>query len=167
MLFDDDYYYSEKIMENTDMKKIFDYNDDSNNNSDRNEDFHCLCLAKDIHPGQSRSFSISNKKRTKIEIAVFNVDEKYYGISNTCQHKGGPLSKGLLEGKIVTCPWHGWKYSVVDGKSSHKGGDSVNSYEIKIVDDKIYANAIPMNVGYRVTERIKPMQNWKNRLKNT
>jgi nitrite reductase/ring-hydroxylating ferredoxin subunit/multimeric flavodoxin WrbA len=134
-------------MGNIDMKKIFDYN--SNGNA---EDFHYLCLAKDIPSGQSRGFSISNEKGTKIEIAVFNVDGRYYGISNTCQHKGGPLSKGLLEGKIVTCPWHGWKYSVVDGKSSHKGGDSVNSYEIKIFDNKIYANAIPTNVGYRVTE---------------
>jgi nitrite reductase/ring-hydroxylating ferredoxin subunit len=94
--------------------------------------------SKGYSPGQSRGFSISNEKGTKIEIAVFIVDEKYYRISNTCQHKGGPLSKGLLEGKIVTCPWHGWKYSVVDGKSSDKGGDSVNSYEINIVGNKIY-----------------------------
>lgn len=127
------------------MKKILD-------NNNPKGDFHYLCLAEDIQSGQSRSFSITDEKGTKkIEIAVFNVDEKYYGISNICQHKGGPLSKGLIEGNIVTCPWHGWKYSVVDGKSSHKDGDSVDSYEIKLVDNKIYANAIPTNVGYRVT----------------
>ena len=130
------------------MKKILDDNNPKG-------DFHYLCLAEDIQSGQSRSFSITDEKGTKkIEIAVFNVDEKYYGISNICQHKGGPLSKGLIEGNIVTCPWHGWKYSVVDGKSSHKGGDSVDSYEIKLVDNKIYANAIPTNVGYRVTSLI-------------
>ncbi|HEY6164995.1 MAG TPA: Rieske 2Fe-2S domain-containing protein, partial [Nitrososphaeraceae archaeon] len=134
-----------QFMGNTNMKKIL----DDNNPKD---DFHYLCLAEDIQSGQSRSFSITDEKGTKkIEIAVFNIDEKYYGISNICQHKGGPLSKGLIEGNIVTCPWHGWKYSVVDGKSSHKGGDSVDSYEIKLVDNKIYANAIPTNVGYRVT----------------
>jgi nitrite reductase/ring-hydroxylating ferredoxin subunit/multimeric flavodoxin WrbA len=132
-------------MGNTNMKKILDDNNPKG-------DFHYLCLAEDIPSGQSRSFSITDEKGTKkIEIAVFNVDEKYYGISNICQHKGGPLSKGLIEGNVVTCPWHGWKYSVVDGKSSHKGGDSVDSYEIKLVDNKIYANAIPTNVGYRVT----------------
>jgi nitrite reductase/ring-hydroxylating ferredoxin subunit/multimeric flavodoxin WrbA len=131
-------------MGNTNMKKILDDNNPKG-------DFHYLCLAEDIQSGQSRSFSITDEKGKKIEIAVFNVDEKYYGISNICQHKGGPLSKGLIEGNVVTCPWHGWKYSVVDGKSSHKGGDSVDSYEIKLVDNKIYANAIPTNVGYRVT----------------
>jgi multimeric flavodoxin WrbA len=47
------------------------------------------------------------------------------------------------------------RYSVVDGKSSHKGGDSVDSFEIKLVDNKLYANAIPTNVGHRVTARHK------------
>ena len=127
------------------MKRIL----DDNNPKD---DFHYLCLAEDIPPGQSRSFSITDSKGTKkIEIAVFNIHEKYYGISNICQHKGGPLSKGLIEENVVTCPWHGWKYSIVDGKSSHKGGDSVDSYEINLVDNKLYANAIPTNVGHRVT----------------
>ncbi len=29
---------------------------------------------------------------------------------------GGPLDEGKLEGKIVTCPWHGSRFSVVEGK---------------------------------------------------
>ena len=28
---------------------------------------------------------------------------------------GGPLCEGELEGKIVTCPWHGWTYDVTTG----------------------------------------------------
>jgi nitrite reductase/ring-hydroxylating ferredoxin subunit len=32
----------------------------------------------------------------------------------------------------VTCPWHEWKYSVIDGKAPHEGGDSVSSYETKV-----------------------------------
>ena len=50
----------------------------------------------------------------------------------------------------MTCPWHGWKCSIVDGKPAHKGGDSVNSYDIKVIDEKLYANAIPTNIGCRV-----------------
>ncbi|MFL6318472.1 MAG: Rieske (2Fe-2S) protein [Nitrososphaeraceae archaeon] len=58
-------------------------------------------------------------------------------------------TKGILdkEKKVVTCPWHGWKYSIVDGKSPHKGGDSVNSYETKVIKDKLYVNSIPANIG--------------------
>jgi nitrite reductase/ring-hydroxylating ferredoxin subunit len=52
-----------------------------------------------------------------------------------------------LKGKIVTCPWHGWKYSIVDGRAPHRGGDSVKSYETKIInDEEIYVNIIPRNL---------------------
>ena len=37
------------------------------------------------------------------------------GIVNTCSHAGGPLNEGTLEGEVVTCPWHGSKFSVRDG----------------------------------------------------
>src|SRR5438552_18775515 len=103
------------------------------NNKEDNSTFRYLCRSKELPPGKSRQFSISNEKGTKIEIALFNIDGIYYAISNTCQHQGGPLSKGILgnRNKIVTCPWHGWKYSVIDGKAPHEGGDRVNSYETK------------------------------------
>lgn len=102
-------------------------------NNKCNDHFHYLCQVTDIALGKSKSFSINNKKGPKIKIAIFNVQGKYYAISNICKHVGGPLSQGLLEGNVVTCPWHGWKYSVVNGRSPHKGGDSVDSYETKII----------------------------------
>ena len=66
--------------------------------------------------------------------------------------KGGPLSQGRLKGKIVTCPWHGWKYSVIDGKAPHKGGDSVDSYETKVINEGRYVNSIPNCLAKRVIE---------------
>jgi hypothetical protein len=70
-----------------------------------------------------------------------------------------------VDERIVMCPWHGWKYSIIDGKSGHKGGDSVNSYEIKVINDKLYANAIPINTGHRVTEAHKAYAELENSVK--
>ena len=101
-----------------------------------------LCRVSDIPQGKSKTFTIAHDNDTKkIEIALFNIEEKYYAISNRCAHEGGPLSEGVLEGPIVTCPWHGWKYSVIDGKAPHEGGDSVISYETKVIGDWIYVNS--------------------------
>jgi multimeric flavodoxin WrbA len=36
------------------------------------------------------------------------------------------------------------------GKSPHKDGDSVNSYKVKIIENKIYVNSIPSTVGKRM-----------------
>jgi multimeric flavodoxin WrbA/nitrite reductase/ring-hydroxylating ferredoxin subunit len=137
------------------VRKIEDSDIDPNTNfSDNKSSFRYLCLSNDLTVGTSRKFSIRDERDKEIEIAVFNINGKYYAISNKCQHQGGPLSEGILdiEKKIVTCPWHGWKYSVIDGRAPHKGGDSVNSYEIKVVEDKLYVDSIPNNIGKRVTQ---------------
>jgi nitrite reductase/ring-hydroxylating ferredoxin subunit/multimeric flavodoxin WrbA len=154
------------------MKRITDYKDDNghdhnnnNNNNNKSSTFHYLCTIKELSPGASRQFSLSNDKGTKkIQIAVFNVNGRFYCISNKCQHQGGPLSEGTLdeEKKVVTCPWHGWKYSIIDGKAPHKGGDSVDSYETKVIEDKIYVNFIPTNIGMRVTQPHKGYSDLQN-----
>jgi 3-phenylpropionate/trans-cinnamate dioxygenase ferredoxin subunit len=52
------------------------------------------------------------------EILIVNVDNKFYAVSNPCPHKGGDLSKGTLEDKIITCPLHGSKFDVTTGKNT-------------------------------------------------
>ncbi len=116
----------------------------------KNDSYRYACLPSEIKRGESRCFSIKNKEDKNLEIAIFNVDGMFYAISNSCIHKGGPLSKGILDKDIVTCPWHGWRYSVKNGKSPHEGGDSVNSYDTKIIDDKIYVNSIPSTLGKKI-----------------
>jgi len=123
-------------------------------------------LSTDIKRGFSKSYLIKNEEEKNIEIAIFNIDGVFYAISNSCIHKGGPLSKGFLDGDIVTCPWHGWKYSVKTGESSHEGGDSVNSYEVKIIEDKIFVNSIPSTVGKRIFQPHKAYLNLKNSVEN-
>jgi nitrite reductase/ring-hydroxylating ferredoxin subunit/multimeric flavodoxin WrbA len=146
------------------MKRIDNYKDDNNNNN-KSSTFRYLCTIEELPAGKSRQFVVSNDKGAKkIQIAVFNVDGKYYCISNKCQHQGGPLSKGILDEKkkVVTCPWHGWKYSITDGKAPHEGGDSVDSYETKIIEDKLYVNSIPTNIGKRVTQPHKEYSDLQN-----
>jgi nitrite reductase/ring-hydroxylating ferredoxin subunit/multimeric flavodoxin WrbA len=110
-----------------------------------------VCSVNEIPRGHSKAFTILAPNGNSIEIAVFNVDGQFYAISNTCQHQGGPLSKGTLDGLTVTCPWHGWKYSVLDGKSPDQGGDSVDAFEAVIQDGSIYVKPTPKFKGERVS----------------
>jgi nitrite reductase/ring-hydroxylating ferredoxin subunit/multimeric flavodoxin WrbA len=113
--------------------------------------FQYVCDTDQIPAGQSKAFSIAGARGSKIEIALFNIDGEFYAISNVCIHKGGPLSKGVLEGDIVTCPWHGWKYSVKNGRSPHEGGDSVTSYPVKVFEGKVYVSPLPASVGKKTS----------------
>ncbi len=50
-------------------------------------------------------------------VALFNVDGTFHALDGVCPHQGGPLGQGVLEGCIVTCPWHGWQFDVRNGQS--------------------------------------------------
>ena len=71
-----------------------------------NSSYRYLGLSTDIKSGASKNFSLRTEGGENIEIAVFNLDGTLHAISNSCMHKGGPLSKGFLDGDVITCPWH-------------------------------------------------------------
>jgi 3-phenylpropionate/trans-cinnamate dioxygenase ferredoxin subunit len=50
------------------------------------------------------------------EILLAMVNNKYYAANNLCPHMGGNLSRGKLEGTVVTCPRHHSKFDLIDGK---------------------------------------------------
>ena len=39
-----------------------------------------------------------------------------HAIGAACSHAGGPLQEGKLDGAVVTCPWHGSRFSCGDGR---------------------------------------------------
>jgi nitrite reductase (NADH) small subunit len=49
--------------------------------------------------------------------ALYNIKGVISAIDGICPHQGGPLADGLLEGTMVTCPWHGWQFDVCTGKT--------------------------------------------------
>lgn len=65
----------------------------------------------EVASGQGKMVEVGGKK-----IALFNVAGTFYAIDDTCTHRGGPLSEGVLDGKQVTCPWHGAIFDVTTGE---------------------------------------------------
>ena len=65
----------------------------------------------EIAPGQSKMLEVNDKK-----IAIFNVAGSFYAIDDTCSHRGGSLSQGMIEGEKVTCPWHGAVFDIRSGE---------------------------------------------------
>lgn len=63
-------------------------------------------------------------------IAVFNVDGVFFALDNAGAHRGGPPGEGGLDGEVVTCPWHSWKYNVRTGISLTTPSASVQTYPL-------------------------------------
>jgi nitrite reductase (NADH) small subunit len=54
----------------------------------------------------------------KGNIALFRSgDGEVFALHDKCPHKGGPLSQGIVSGKKVTCPLHGWNIGLEDGNA--------------------------------------------------
>jgi nitrite reductase/ring-hydroxylating ferredoxin subunit/uncharacterized membrane protein len=51
-----------------------------------------------------------------VPVVLLRQGENYSAISATCPHAGGPLDEGPLDGDIVTCPWHGSRFCMRDGR---------------------------------------------------
>ena len=89
----------------------------------------------DLSPGQSKVLNVN-----ETEIALFNVDGEFFAISNTCMHRGGPLGEGFLEGDVVTCPWHGWRYNVKTGSNLMIPNQKVLSYQVKVEGNDVFVS---------------------------
>ena len=87
----------------------------------------------DVPSGEGRVVIVGEK-----EIALFRVGDAYHAIGNTCLHQGGPLGEGWIDGRIVSCPWHGWTYDVTTGACTLAPGAQVPSYPVKVEGDDIY-----------------------------
>jgi nitrite reductase/ring-hydroxylating ferredoxin subunit len=64
----------------------------------------------EVGDGQAKVVEVDGRS-----VAVFNVAGRFYAIDNLCPHRGGPLGEGDVEGAVVVCPWHGWRWDVTTG----------------------------------------------------
>ena len=76
-----------------------------------------------------------------IEVGLFRVGEAVYAMENRCPHAGDPLSEGLLEGPVVFCRAHGWKFDVRTGfRPDDADGFPIPCFEVRIVGDEIHVD---------------------------
>jgi len=81
----------------------------------------------DLKPGSAMTVSVNG-----LDIALYNVGGKIYATDNTCVHQGGPLGEGILEGEIISCPWHMWEYNVCSGEKVGTSSIKLATYPVEI-----------------------------------
>jgi nitrite reductase/ring-hydroxylating ferredoxin subunit/multimeric flavodoxin WrbA len=77
-------------------------------------------------------------------VAVSFKDGKFGVISNLCNHVGGPLGKGRLDGDYVVCPWHQYKFHRCSGEGEPGyEADKVPGYGVKEENGRLLVTAKP------------------------
>lgn len=66
-------------------------------------------------------------------IAVFRTGEaEVFAASNSCPHKGGPLSEGIVHGQSVTCPLHNWVFDLNTGEAQGADDGRIETYPLRL-----------------------------------
>ncbi|MFG0335152.1 MAG: Rieske (2Fe-2S) protein [Maioricimonas sp. JB049] len=93
---------------------------------------HAVASVSDVPPGSGREVVAGNRV-----LAIFNVSGEFHALDGICPHAGGPLGKGTLIDRIVTCPWHGWQFDVTSGQHCLSPGIRQTRYPVTVEGDQI------------------------------
>lgn len=111
---------------------------------------HRVAAAEDIDENERIILEIDG-----LEIAVFNVAGEFLAVLNYCVHQSGPLCEGSLSGsleaeppdfvwefdddpRVVTCPWHYWKFDIRTGENVRDDSYRVPTFETEVEDGEVF-----------------------------
>jgi multimeric flavodoxin WrbA/nitrite reductase/ring-hydroxylating ferredoxin subunit len=85
------------------------------------------------------------------KVALSCVGGRFGVIHNTCNHAGGPLGEGSLDGDYVVCPWHNYKFhrETGEGEPGYED-DRVPRFACKVEGGRLLVNEVA------ATRRNKP-----------
>ena len=101
----------------------------------------------ELKDGTMKEVSVKGKG-----ILLARISGKYYAAGGHCPHMRGNLSKGKLEGTLVTCPLHGSQFDLTDGHvvrwvrklvemsaegKAPKGTRPLAIYNVKVEGDRV------------------------------
>jgi NAD(P)H-dependent nitrite reductase small subunit len=96
---------------------------------------HKVTALSELRSGVGKAVTVQ-----ELDLALFLVGEHVYAIENLCPHQHIPvLSEGSLDGTVLTCPMHGWRYDLSTGACVHASG-RVRTYPVEIRDGDVYVD---------------------------
>lgn len=81
-------------------------------------------------------------------IAVIRTADGVHALDNACPHQGYGLVTGALDGDVVTCQWHNWKFRVTDGHCL-LGEEDVACHRVDIVDGDVQVTVVEPSAAER------------------
>jgi len=85
------------------------------------------------------------------ELGVFHLSDpdRFVACHNSCPHAGGNLSAGEVDGRIVTCPWHQWRFDLIAGECTESPRVKVRTYECRVEEGYVWVRLERGSMGER------------------
>jgi nitrite reductase (NADH) small subunit len=95
--------------------------------------FYRVASVTDIPPQTGKTVRAGDQ-----EIALFNLDGKFYAVNDLCPHRGASLGDGFLDSGRVLCPWHCFDFNLQTGRCGIVPELKVSTYEVKVENGEIF-----------------------------
>jgi nitrite reductase (NADH) small subunit len=95
-------------------------------------DFVTVARVHELPPG-----AVASVRAGEDEFALVNYDGDFYALQHSCLHLHGPLGQGRLEGPLLACPWHGWRYDVRTGLNDFDHAIQIPTFEVRVEGDEV------------------------------
>ncbi len=91
-------------------------------------------------------------------IALTYQNGSFAAISGVCNHVGGPLGEGTLDGDYIVCPWHYWKFHhrTGHGEPGYEQ-DQVPAYATKVENDRLYVDLSSATTRKKQAQKPHPL----------
>lgn len=73
-----------------------------------------------------------------LPVLLIRLGGEVFALENRCAHLGCPLTAGKLDGHILECPCHDWRFDVRDGKFLDAPELGVKIYAAGIKEGKVF-----------------------------
>jgi 3-phenylpropionate/trans-cinnamate dioxygenase ferredoxin component len=96
-------------------------------------DFVKVAELNDLDDGELMAVEVADEP-----VCLAKVDGSVYAFIDNCTHIGGPLNEGVLDGEVLTCPWHGAQFDVRTGKVLRgPARQDIQMYPVRVEGDSI------------------------------
>ncbi|XP_042562290.1 apoptosis-inducing factor 3 [Clupea harengus] len=95
-----------------------------------------VCLESELQDGQMMEVEVGHHN-----VLLARCDGVYHAVGNQCTHYGAALSKGVLIGHRVRCPWHGSCFDLQTGDvEEFPAMDCLPNHKVKVENSKVYVS---------------------------
>lgn len=71
------------------------------------------------------------------EVLLVNVKGAIFAVENECPHQGSPMSAAIVKDDSISCPRHGFRFSLKDGSCREHPEFTLATYPVRIDGDTI------------------------------
>lgn len=75
-----------------------------------------------------------------LSIGLFHHGGAWVALRNSCVHQGGPVATGAIEGDVLTCPWHGYRFDLPSGRCLTDPHAELDRYAVTVEGDTVYVD---------------------------